>query len=270
MSFQSIEITREGHVATLWLNRPAQANAMDAAFWRELPEAAQTLGDDPGVRCIVVAGRGKYFTAGIDLAMLDGMQAETQHSDPARASEKLRRRIMVLQDTFTALERCEKPVIAAIHNLCIGGGIDLITACDIRYCSADAQFCVKEVDVGLAADVGTLQRLPRIVGEGVAREWALTARMVSAAEAKEARLVNQVFATQEALMAHAMETARLIASKSPIAIRGTKQVLNYSRDHSVAEGLAQVANWNASALITADIAEGIAAAKQRRAAVFQD
>jgi enoyl-CoA hydratase len=182
----------------------------------------------------------------------------------------LRRLILDLQDTITSVERCRKPVIAAIHGACIGGGIDLITACDMRYCSAEARFSVKEIDVGMTADVGTLQRLPRLVGEGMARELAYTGRMFDAADAKDMGLVNRVFETPDALQAGVMEIANTIAAKSPLAIRGCKEMITYARDHSVADSLNHVATWNAAMLMSRDLVEAGAAAREKRLPVFGD
>ena len=221
-------------IATLTLNRPDKSNAFDRHGARcarrcngpTTPRGARGAADR----------RGQKFCAGIDLAML----LNIQQSHPPRMRGRSARRcadwILQLQDDISSLERCRKPVIAAIHGACIGG-IDLVTAADIRFASADAYFAVREIDMGMTADVGTLQRLPRIVGEGVARELCLTGRRIDAAEAAQLKLVNQVFDSQDALLAHARQVAASIAGKSPLAVRGTKQVLNYSRDHSVADSL---------------------------------
>ncbi|MBL0141983.1 MAG: crotonase/enoyl-CoA hydratase family protein [Betaproteobacteria bacterium] len=270
MEFSTLAIGRHEAVATVTLNRPDKANAMEEAMWHELREAMRWADATPGVRVVIVKGAGKHFTAGIDLAMLAGIGAHIRDEDEARGREKLRRLILDLQDTITSIERCRKPVIAAVHGACIGGGIDLITACDMRYCSADARFSVKEIDVGMAADVGTLQRLPRLVGEGMARELVYTGRTFEADEAREIGLVNRVFANPEALDAGVMEIAGSIAAKSPLAIRGCKEMLNYSRDHSVADGLNYVATWNAAMLLSKDLAEAGAAARERRPPLFRD
>jgi enoyl-CoA hydratase len=202
--------------------------------------------------------------------MLTGIGARISDQDGARGRENLRRLILDLQETFTGMERCRKPVIAAVHGACIGGGIDLVTACDLRYCAADARFAVREIDVGMTADVGTLQRLPRLIGEGMARELVYTGRTFDAAEARAIGLVNRVFDSREALDAGVTEIATAIAAKSPLAIRGCKEMITYARDHSVADGLNHVATWNAAMLISADLAEAGAAAAEKRAPVFRD
>jgi enoyl-CoA hydratase len=202
--------------------------------------------------------------------MLMGLGSQIEDDCDGRRREKLRRLILKLQDTLSSIERCRKPVLAAVHGACIGGGIDLITACDMRYCSANAYFTVKEIDVGMTADVGTLQRLPHLVGEGMARELAYTGRRVEGPEAQQMRLVNRCFDTPEALHEGVMEIARSIAAKSPLSIRGCKEMITYARDHSVADGLNYVATWNAAMLMSADLFEAGAANMQKRDPVFRD
>jgi enoyl-CoA hydratase len=270
MEFKTLALERQDAVATLILNRPDKANAMEEAMWHELREAMRWADETDGVRVVVLRGAGRHFTAGIDLSMLGGIAARIGDEDGARGREKLRRLILDLQDTLTSLERCRKPVIAAVHGACVGGGIDLVTACDMRYCSADARFCVKEIDVGMTADVGTLQRLPRLVGEGMARELAYTGRTFDGAEAHAIGLVNRCYESPEALHAGALGIAASIAAKSPLAVRGCKEMITYARDHSVADGLNYVATWNAAMLLSADLREAGEAARQKRAPVFGD
>jgi enoyl-CoA hydratase/carnithine racemase len=218
----------------------------------------------------VLQGEGKHFCTGIDLQMLMGLAQQIQNNCDGRSREALRRVILDLQDTLTSLERCRKPVLVAIHGACIGGGIDLICCADMRYASSDAQFSIKEIDIGMTADVGTLQRLPRLIGEGMARELAYTGRSVSGTEAASMRLVNRVFETREALYAGVQEIAATIAAKSPLSIRGSKEMITYARDHSVADGLNYVATWNAAMLMSADLNEALAAGLQKRGPVFKD
>jgi enoyl-CoA hydratase len=253
LEFSTLQLTVRDGVAELRLNRPDRANSLSRETWHELREAARALDAAPEARVVVLSGNGKHFCAGIDLQML----GELRPSDlePGRAGEELRRRILDLQDTLSWFERCRKPVLAAISGACIGAGLDLAVACDLRYASADAQFVLKEVDMGLAADVGVLQRLPRIVGEGVARELAYTCRAVSGREAAELRLVNRCFDTREELWKGVRELAMQLAAKSPLAMRGTKHAITYAREHTIAEGLDQIATWNASALLTTDIVD---------------
>lgn len=266
----TISIGFSGAVAEIRLNRPERSNAMNEAMWQELRMAFRWVDATPAVRVAILSGAGRSFCAGIDLAMLGGVAAVVAASDPARSREALRRLILDLQDCLSSIERCRKPVLAAIHGACIGGAVDLVSCCDMRYAASGAQFSVREIDVGMTADVGTLQRLPRLVPDGIARELAFTGRNVEADEAQRIGLVNQVFDTPEALAEGVRQLAQGIAAKSPLAIRGTKEMLNYGRDHSVADGLNYVATWNAAMLISADLDESIAAMREKRLPKFAD
>jgi enoyl-CoA hydratase len=265
-----LEVSVADRVARIVLNRPRKANALDGPTWAALGEAFRWADAEPGVRAVVLHGAGPHFCAGIDFGLIAELSGEAFALPDGPRQELLRRRIVELQSGLSEAERCRKPVIAALHGSCFGGAIDLATACDIRVASADARLCVKEVDLAIVADVGTLQRLPRIVGEGVARELALTARVVEAEEARELRLVNRVLPDREAAIEAALELARTIASKSPIAIRGTKQVMNYSRDHGVADGLEYVATWNAGLLLSRDAQAAFAALLEKRSPEYED
>jgi 2,4-dienoyl-CoA reductase (NADPH2) len=268
--YTALTVSLADHIATITLNRPDKANAMNLAMWHELRQAFQWVDRTPEARVAILQGDGKLFTSGIDLQMMMGLSDSIQNDCEARTRENLRQVILDLQDTLTSLERCRKPVLAAVHGACIGGGIDLITCADMRYCSSDATFSIKEIDIGMTADVGTLQRLPKLVGEGMARELAYTGRKFSAAEALDMRLVNRVFDSREALQAGVREIATSIAAKSPLAIRGTKEMITYARDHSVADGLNYVATWNAAMLLSNDLQEAMMANMGKRAAVFKD
>jgi enoyl-CoA hydratase/carnithine racemase len=243
---------------------------MDLEMWQELPKALAWLDATPEARVGVLSGAGKHFTAGIDLSLLAGLGNAVRDRCEGRTREKLRLKILELQACISSLERCRKPVLAAIHGACLGAGVDLVTACDLRYCSADASFCVKEIDLGMTADVGTLQRLPRLVGEGLARELAYTGRAVSGTEAQEIRLVNRCHATREELATAVHEIARTIAAKSPLAVRGCKEMITYVRDHPTADALNYVATWNAAMLLSDDLGEGVGAALERRPPRFAD
>lgn len=270
MDFDTLTLSVDGHVAQVSFNRPNKANALNEIMWQELGAAMAWCDTEPDVRAIVLAGEGTHFCSGIDLAMLLGVQQTIQDPCEGRKREKLRTLILRLQDAVTSLERCRKPVIAAIHGACLGGGLDIALAADIRLAAADAVFGVREVDIGMVADVGTLQRLPSIVGEGVAREMALTGREVKAEEAQAIRLVNRVLPDRASLQAEALLMARLIAAKSPLSIRGSKEVMNYSRDHSVADGLNYVATWNAAMLLSDDIQRAAIATMHSQPAVFDN
>lgn len=270
MQFETLKVALDGPVATIELHRPEKANAIDLAMWHDIRRAMGWLDDTPQARVAILCGAGRHFTSGIDLSLLASVGEQAADPCAGRARDKLRRVILDLQDTLTAIERCRKPVLAAIHGACIGGGIDLIAACDLRYCSADAMFSVKEIDVGMTADLGTLQRLPRLIGEGLARELAYTGRSVDGTEARELRLVNRCYDTREALMAGVGELAAAIAAKSPLAVRGCKEMITYARDHSVADGLNYIATWNAAMLLSADLGEAQQAARERRTPQFRD
>jgi enoyl-CoA hydratase len=259
-------------VCEIRLYRAERANALNEAMWRELRAAFQWADATEAVRVVVLSGTGRNFCAGIDLAMLADVAKTVTHdyADAARGREALRRLILDLQDCLTSIERCRKPVLAAIHGACVGGAVDLIACCDMRYAVADAQFSVREIDIGMAADVGSLQRLPRLVPDGIVRELAYTGRDFNGVEAQAMGLVNRVFDSQDALLAGVREIAMAIAAKSPLAIRGTKEMLNYARDHSVADGLNYVATWNAAMLMSADLDEAIAAMREKRQPKFGD
>ena len=269
-SFETLAVSLDAHVATVRLNRPEKANAMNAAMWQEIRQAFEWVDQTPEVRVAVLQAEGRYFTAGIDLQMMLGLGALVADDCEGRQREKLRRLILDLQDTLSSLERCRKPVLAAIHGGCIGGGIDLVTCADMRYCSEDASFTIKEIDIGMVADVGTLQRLPRLIGQGMARELAYTGRVFGAQEARDMGLVNRVFASREALYAGVQEIAASIAAKSPLSIRGTKEMLNYARDHSVADSLNYIATWNAAMLQSEDLKQAMAASMQKQTPKFRD
>ncbi len=270
MTFQSLAVTLDAGIAHIRLNRPDKANAMNRAMWKEIRQAFTWVDATPEARVAILSGEGAHFTAGIDLSLLASVGSEVQDPCEGRMREKLRRLILDLQDTLTSLERCRKPVLAAIHGACIGGGVDLVCCADVRYCSTDAVFQVKEIELGMTADVGTLQRLPRLVAPGMARELAYTGRKVGSAEAHAMGFVTRVFVTPQALATGVREIAGTIASRSPLAIRGVKEMLNYARDHSVADGLDRVATWNAAMLLSADLREAMAAAMEKRAPRFTD
>ena len=268
--FVTLTVSLVDHIATIRLNRPDKANAMNLAMWHEIRQAFKWVDATPQARVAILEGEGKLFTSGIDLQMMMGIGDQIQNDCEARTRENLRQVILDLQDTLTSLERCRKPVLAAIHGACIGGGIDLICCADMRYCSADASFSIKEIDIGMTADVGTLQRLPKLVGEGMARELAYTGRKFDAAEALQMKLVNRVFESREALQNGVRELAASIAAKSPLCIRGVKEMITYARDHSVADGLNYVATWNAAMLLSNDLQESMMANMGKRPPVFKD
>ena len=266
--FETLSLALADKVATVHLNRPDKANAMNAAMWRELQVCFEWLDAEPGVRVVILAGEGRHFCSGIDLGMFSNLVSPA--SDPARRAEHLRQSILAMQDNLSALEKCRKPVLAAIHSLCIGGGVDLTCCCDMRYASADASFSIREIDIGMTADVGTLQRLPHLIPQGVARELAYTGRDMNAQEARELGFVNRVFDDRDALLEGVRGVALDIAGKAPLAVRGTKEMMLYARDHSVADGLNYIATWNAGMLSQVDLEAGVTAQATRSVAEYED
>ncbi|KAL5552543.1 hypothetical protein UlMin_039944 [Ulmus minor] len=269
--YNTLEIVQKNPnspVFHLYLNRPAQRNALSRDFFSEFTKALSSLDQNPNVNVIVLSGSGDHFCAGIDLKTLNSIKEKSPSTDRGRAGERLRREIKGLQDPITAIERCRKPVIAAVHGACIGGGVDIVTACDIRFCTKDAFFSVKEVDLAITADLGTLQRLPGIVGFGAAMELALTGRRISGSEAKQMGLVSGVFASKQELDDGVRIVAEGIASKSPLAVIGTKAVLLRTRDLNLEQGLDYVATWNSSMLLSEDLTEAISSQIQKRKPIF--
>ncbi|KAL3274824.1 hypothetical protein HHI36_019607 [Cryptolaemus montrouzieri] len=253
------------------LNRPDKLNAMNNTMWLEIGKCFHALDYDENCRVIVLSGAGRLFCAGIDLmdAANQGIEMGEQN-DVVRRAKVLRKYITQYQNSITSLEICKKPVLAAVHSGCIGGAVDLITAADIRYCTQDAWFQVKEVDIGMAADVGTLQRLPKVIGsDSLVRELCYTARKFPAEEALSSGLVSKVFKDKESMLQGVLSVAELIAIKSPVAVQGTKANLVYSRDHTVQEGLDHISQWNQMALQSDDFAEAtVAAATKNKDVVF--
>ncbi|KAL6434831.1 hypothetical protein ACFW04_005189 [Cataglyphis niger] len=236
------------------LNRPEKLNAINPTMWREFKECFEGLAFNPDCRVIILSAAGKVFCSGIDLqGMLEMGQDLAQHNDIARKCRALENKIKDYQDSFTAIEKCPKPVIAAVHGACIGAGVDMISATDIRYASSNAYFQIKEVDIGLAADVGTLQRFPKIVGsDSLVRELVYTARKYPATEALESGFISRILDNEESLLNKAIEVAENIAKKSPVAVQGSKISMIYSRDHSVQEGLDHIAMHNKAMLQSED------------------
>ena len=268
--YETLKISLKDGVARIDLNRPEKSNSLDRALWKELGDAFNALDTDPSVRVAVLGGSGKHFSTGIDLGLLLQIQQELQGLPDGSKQEMLKHQIVMLQDSVNAIEKCRKPVIAAIDGFCLGAGVDIVTACDIRYATVSARFSVKEVDLAIVADVGSLQRLPSIVGEGIARELAFTGRMFKGNEALSMGLVNQVFPNTDELEAGVSALAAELSQKSPLTLRGIKETMNYSRDHSVAEGLNYVALRNAAMLLSKDLVEAVTAFYEKRTPSYED
>ncbi len=270
MAYETITLGFEDKIARLTLNRPEALNAMNLPFWQEMVDAFNEIEDQSDARVVVIDGAGRHFTAGLDLSTFGSVADRDGELEEGRKRERLRRQILEMQETFSVFGRARMPVIAAVHGACIGGGVDLTSACDIRYCTEDAFYSIHETNIGMTADVGTLQRLPKLIPEGLVRELAFTGRRMAAAEALAAGYVNQVYADKEAMMAGVLEVAAEIARKSPLAVNGCKEMLNYARDHSVDDGLNYIATWNAAMLLTDDLPNAVAAQQEKREAVFSD
>ena len=269
--YKSFKVEISEHVANLILSRPDQLNTMSRDFWVELGEVTEEINMNSEVRVLIMSSTGKHFCAGMDLtAFSNGVDniPEDKKPDHARIGEAVYRVAKELQGYISSLESIRVPVIAAIHGGCVGGAVDLVTACDIRLASDDAFFCIQEINIGMAADVGTLQRLPKIIPDSKMREMAYTGRRMYAEEAKESGLVSDTFESHEKLLEAANNLAKEIATKSPIAIHGLKAVMNYSRDHSVSDSLDFNALWSGAMLSQRDMTEAMTANVEKRDASF--
>jgi len=268
MTYASFDLAIDEHIAHLRLNRPAALNTMSAAFFAELRAALAELHRAARARVLVLSSTGKHFTAGMSLDVF--AEGGLVSPDGAAARANFAEMIAGLQEAFTALERLRMPVIAVIQGGCIGGGVDMAAACDIRYATADAFFCIQEINIGLAADLGTLQRLPKLIPEGVVREYAYSGRRMPAARARELGLVNEVFADHAQALAAALALAKEIAGKAPTAIWATKQAITHARDHGVPESLAHMALLQSAMWDSNDLREALVAAKEKREPRFDD
>jgi enoyl-CoA hydratase len=267
--YESVLVDTKDHVAQVTLIGPGKGNAMGPAFWSELPELFAVLDADPNIRAIVLTGSGRNFSYGLDLPAMGGFLAPVL-ADGAMAGPRsdFHAEVLRLQNTISAVADCRTPTVAAIHGWCIGGGVDLISAVDIRYASADAKFSVREVKLAIVADVGSLARLPLILSDGHLRELALTGKDIDAARAEKIGLVNDVFADADATLQAAHATAAEIADNPPLTVRGVKDVLDQQRISQVSASLRYVAAWNAAFLPSKDLSEGISATFAKRPPKF--
>lgn len=272
MSWKCFDVTVTDHVAHVVLNRPDELNSMIREFWNELPLIVRELDDRGDVRVIVVSSTGRHFCAGMDLAVFSSEDSGLGGGagEMGRIRARLRQTALMLQESFSAFEKARMPVIAAIQGGCIGGAVDMVTAADMRYCSADAFFVIQEINIGMTADVGTLQRLPKLIPDGVAREMAYTGRRMTARRALEVGLVNEVFDTHEELVVGVLQIATEIASKSPLAVWGSKEMLTYARDHSVADSLNHIATWQTGMFQPSDMIESFTAKAEGRDPNYPD
>ncbi|MEL0637083.1 crotonase/enoyl-CoA hydratase family protein [Marinomonas sp. TI.3.20] len=268
--FTCFEINIKDHIAHIQLSRPTEMNSMNKAFWKELPLLVKGLDSESLARVIVISSTGKHFSAGMDLSVFMSGDAVPMTGDPGRMAENLRRVVMQLQASLSSLEGSRIPVLVAIQGGCIGGALDLVCAADCRYATEDAFFTIKETELGMTADVGTLQRFPKLVPAGIVRELAYTGRKFSAQEAKDMGLLNAVFPDHESLISGVLDVAKSIAKNSPLAVTGCKEMINYSRDHSVEDSLKYMATWQAGMFRPNDMMKSFAAKQQKSQAKFDD
>ncbi|MEV0947418.1 crotonase/enoyl-CoA hydratase family protein [Rhodococcus sp. NPDC049939] len=269
-TWNAFTVEFKDHVAQVTLVGPGKGNAMGPDFWSELPEIFSQLDADPEVRAVVLAGEGKHFSIGLDLAAMSGdLGPVLAGNAQAGPRTKFHGTIKRMQAAISAVADCRKPVVAAVQGWCIGGGVDLIAAADIRYASADAKFSIREVKVAIVADVGSFARLPAIIGDGHLRELALTGKDIDAARAAEIGLVNEVFDDTDAVLAAAHATAAEIAANPPLVVHGIKDVLDHSRSAAVDDSLRYVAAWNAAFLPSQDLTEAITAVFEKRTPDFK-
>ncbi len=272
MSYQCFDVSIADHIAHIRLNRPEKRNNMIRAFWDELPAIVEDIDHNARARVIVISSTGPHFSSGLDTSMFADASI-APGPDAERAAQlqhgaRFYEHVLHMQRSFNVLERCRLPVLAAIQGGCIGGGVDLVTACDMRYATEDAFITVFEINIGMTADVGTFPRLVKLIPEGIVREMAYTGRRMPAREAQACGLVNRVFPDQPTMLAEVMGIAREIASKAPLAVYGTKRMINYARDHSTADGLDYIGIWNASMLQKQEIQEAIKANAEKRPGAF--
>lgn len=268
-TYKAFLIEQSDAVIHVQLNRPHKRNAMAAEFWEEIGQLFAWIDASAQVRVVLLSGMGEHFSAGIDLNYFAAI-AGKMGQDAGRNARMLRQQIKQMQAAFDAVDQCSKPVIAMVQGYCLGAGVDLIAACDMRYATADARFSIKEIDLGMAADVGALQRLPHLIGDGVLRELVYTGRLFDGQEAERIGLVNRVFDDAQLMRAHVDAIAGQIAQKSPLAVQGSKEMLRYMRDHSVADGLNYVATWNAAMLQSEDVRLAVTAQLTKAVAQFKD
>jgi enoyl-CoA hydratase len=259
----------DGGVAHIQMKRPEAMNTMIPAFWRELPTIVRDIDDNARARAIVISSSGKHFSAGMDLAVFGG-GGHGGPTDRHLAGEAARHGLAALQETFNCLDAARMPVIAAVHGGIVGGAVDMISACDIRYAAADAWFCIQEINIGMTADVGTFPRLCKLIPEGWVRELAYTGRRLPAARARDIGLVNEVLPDHAAVVEHALGVAREIASKNPLAVTGSKVMINYARDHTIRDALDYLNVWQSGMHAPAHMGEAFKAKAERRDAVFSD
>lgn len=270
MTHPCFDLTIDNHIAHIRFTRPEKANSMIPEFWSGLPELVTEISDAGDARVIVLSAEGKHFTSGMDISVFMQSGGIAGEAGRERTAEHFRHHLFGLQDTFSALEKARQPVLAACQGGVIGAGVDLVTACDCRYATRDAFFCVQETAVGMTADVGTFPRLAKVIPEGWARQMSFTAERLPAEKAKEIGLVNEVYNDADALLDGVMEIAARIAKHSPLAVYGVKHMINYTRDHTTADTLDYIATWNAAMLSPSDIQSSFMAMQEKRQPEYEN
>lgn len=275
MNYSCFDVSIANDVAHIVLNRPDKRNSMIHEFWDELPTIVQNIDQNSTARVIVLSSTGPHFTSGLDTSIFGSSVESSDNPEDVEKSKrqrsaKLYDTIKHMQKSFTCLEQCRIPAIAAIQGGAIGGGVDLVTACDLRYMTEDGFLSIYEINIGMTADVGTFPRITHLLPEGIVKELAYTGRRISAQEAKQHGLVNEIYTDHEAMLEATMGIARQIATKAPLAVYGSKKIINYSRDHSTADSLDYISLWNASMLQPDEISEAFAAAQEEREGDFVD
>lgn len=273
MTYRCFNVEIAGNIAHVQLNRPDELNTMVPEFWRELPEIVRDIDDNAKARVIVISSTGKHFSGGMDLSVFKAAQGGAPKEQPerGRAAANLRRAVLDIQETFNVIDRARVPVLIAIQGGCVGGAVDLASACDCRYASADGFFVVQEINIGMTADVGTFPRLCHLMPQGWVRELAYSGRRLPAQTAKAIGLVNEVLPDHAALLTHVMGIAKDIAGKSPLAVHGSKVMINYARDHTIADGLDYIATWQAGMYNPeTDMREALVAKREKRDTQFAD
>lgn len=269
-NYKSLTIEISNKIAHIQLNRPDAFNSMNVDFWQEFPKVIHDINNESAARVIVISSTGKHFCAGMDLSVFTQSEQD-KNIELGRKHEQLRRTVLRLQDCFNVLEKARMPVLMAIQGGCIGGAVDLVSAADCRYCTSDAFFSIEETKLAMTADLGTLQRLPKLISMGLVKELAYTGRRMPAQEAKSAGLVNSVYDDQESMLTAVMEIAADIAARSPLAVTGCKEMINYARDHSVADSLNYMSVWQSGMFQPQnDMMETFKAKAEKRAPEFDD
>ena len=270
VNYKTLNLEINNNIAHIKLNRPQDLNAMSLDFWQEFPTVIQGINDEFAARVIVISSTGKHFCAGMDLAVFTETKVD-ESIELGRKNEQLRRSVLQLQACFNLLENVRMPVLMAIQGGCIGGAVDMISAADCRYCTGDAFFSIEETKLAMTADLGTLQRLPKLISMGLVKELAYTGRRMPAEEAMKAGLVNNVYDCQESMLSGVMAIAAEIAARSPLAVTGCKEMINYARDHSVADSLNYMAVWQSGMFQPQnDMMESFAAKADKRPPEFDE